>query len=139
MPLGPWDIRTLEPDQAIRLLGSIHGLFLLSLMSHDDCEPNFYKIIKHEQPGTGFWPTIPSAIWRQTVMGEITSWTHKGLIFSMTGKLSQFPDPLDMILISVSKEDAIPELYSFDVSVHIVPLSLISKAFWQSLVPYHRW
>ena len=27
-------------------------------MSHDYGGPKFYKIVKHEQPGTGFWPMI---------------------------------------------------------------------------------
>ena len=31
-------------------------------MSHDCRGSKLYKIVKHEQPGTGFWPIIPITI-----------------------------------------------------------------------------
>ena len=48
-------------------------------MSHDYGGPKFYRIVKHEQPGTGFWPMIPITIWHQTFVGRITIWTDNGL------------------------------------------------------------
>ena len=38
----------------------------------------YCKNVKHEQPGTGFWPIIPIIIWHQTLVRIITIWTHKG-------------------------------------------------------------
>ena len=31
--------------------------------------PELYKIVKHEQPSTGFWPIIPITICNETCVG----------------------------------------------------------------------
>ena len=41
-------------------------------ISHDYGGPKYYKLVKHEPPGTGFWPKIPFTIWLQTFVGENT-------------------------------------------------------------------
>ena len=45
-------------------------------MLHDCSVPKFYKIVEHEQPGTGFWPMNPISIWHQRFAGRNTIWTH---------------------------------------------------------------
>ena len=40
-------------------------------MSHDCGGPKVYKIVKHEQPGTGFWPIIAITIRRKLQFGLI--------------------------------------------------------------------
>ena len=68
-------------------------------MSHGNGGPKAFKIVKHEQsgtgwhwtfvgkyqfvltrvqPGTGSLPIIPIIIWRRTFVGKITICTHKG-------------------------------------------------------------
>ena len=44
--------------------------------SHHYGGPRFYKVIKHEQPGNGFWPTIRITLLHQTFVGKMTVWTY---------------------------------------------------------------
>ena len=38
-----------------------------------------YKIVKHEEPGTGFWTIMPISIWHQTFYEENYDLDSKGL------------------------------------------------------------
>ena len=39
--------------------------------THDYSGPKFDKTVKHNEPGTGFWPIIPVTIWHKTFVGKI--------------------------------------------------------------------
>ena len=45
-------------------------------MSNDYGGLTLYKIGKHDQSGTGYWPIIPITIWHQIFVREITILTH---------------------------------------------------------------
>ena len=68
-------------------------------MSHDYGGAKFYKIIRHEQPGTGFQSIIPITIWHQTFVVKITKigltiikWIHR----TIPAKLNSFLIPARM-------------------------------------------
>ena len=69
-------------------LSEVYAWFAVHFnLFHDYGGQEFYKFVKHEQPGTGFWPTISIKI--QTFVGKI--WTDKGEsgmdFMNLTGKM----------------------------------------------------
>ena len=46
-------------------------------MSHDYIGPKVYKIVKHEQPGSGFRPIIPITIWNQTFLQIFSKYSFR--------------------------------------------------------------